>query len=76
MTSRESERRGGIPIDETLRPKNNPLVKVKVCHRMEYDKVRRSADPNSRLRTRAGRLVTYGGGSRRGGRKDDKEQRR
>ena len=36
-TSRESRRRGDIPINETLRVKITHRLKVKVCPRMEYD---------------------------------------
>mgnify|MGYP003687028711 CR=1 FL=1 len=38
MTSKESKRRGGMSIDETLRLKITHRLEVKVCHRMEYDR--------------------------------------
>ena len=40
MASRESKRRGGIPIDETLRPKITHRLEVKACHCMEYNTLR------------------------------------
>jgi len=52
MTSRESKRRGGTPIDETLRLKITRRLEVKVCHRMEYDTPRLNS---SRLDERHGK---------------------